>query len=54
MVGTSGRSPIRSVELTPSGRNSPALIGGNAVPSESNITWMLPDNRSVSAGPAPL
>jgi hypothetical protein len=40
MVGTSGKSAMRAVELTPSGRNSPALIGGNDVPGGSNINWM--------------
>ena len=54
MVGTSGRSGLRFSELTPSGRNKPPFTGGNAVLSVSNITWMLPDIRSVSAGPAPL
>jgi hypothetical protein len=51
MVGTSGRSGLRCAELIPSGRSNPDFTGCNAVLSESNITWMLPDNRSVNAGP---
>ena len=31
-----------------------AGTGGSAVESVSNITWILPESRSVSAGPAPL
>ncbi len=45
---------MRFTELTASGRSNPPFTGGSAVPSVSNINWILPDIRSVSAGPAPL
>ena len=53
-VGTLGSTASRSLPVTASARSFPAWIFGSGVCGRSNITWMRPPSRSVSAWEAPL
>ncbi|MCY1202392.1 hypothetical protein D9M72_138780 [compost metagenome] len=54
MVGTSGNSATRCATVTATARSLPDLMNGVADGIESNMNWICPPTRSVSAGALPL